>query len=172
MKNRSIILTFVPWILFSILPPYTGFTWAASIALILNIVFARKDLLEGVVLEIGGALFFAAMVVVGLVVSEGDTFTKNPNLWSNLAMTLIMLGSVLLNKPFTQQYARGKGSHRLHLQLSLIWTALLLIATGISVAHVYLGWSNLTSTLGTVIAIVLGIKITKLFPRWFNEKHK
>ena len=119
MKNKNnIMLAFVPWIVFS--AGLTTFLYGAIIAFILNIVISKKDLLRGVVLEIGGALFFAVMIILGLLFPQGNAFTQHPNLWSNVAMSAIMLGSVAINKPFTGQYT-DQGIPQLHRHLSAIW---------------------------------------------------
>lgn len=171
MKGQKIILSFVPWIVFSTSIGYSSFLSGAVIALILNIVIARDALLRGVVLEIGGTIFFASMVILGFFLHHGDIFTQYPNFWSNAAMTIIMLGSVMINKPFTGQYS-NRGSHRLHKHLSIIWGMLLLSATLISLAHIYFGLSNTMSTVGTVIVILIGIKANKYYPKWFYRKNK
>ncbi|MCH9644847.1 MAG: hypothetical protein K0U23_08345, partial [Gammaproteobacteria bacterium] len=146
----------------------TDFLSGAIIALILNIVIARGALLKGAVLEVGGCIFFTAMAILGLSLHHPDTFTQHPNLWSDIAMTIVMLGSVLMNKPFTSQYS-SKGSHKLHIHLSLIWSGLLLLSTLLSISHVYLGLSNTISTAGTVLAIFLGVKANSSYPKWLNK---
>lgn len=169
MKKNNIILAFLPWIIFS--AGLTSFLYSAIIALILNIFIARKDLLRGVVLEIGGALFFAIMVIVGLLSPHSNMFTQHPNLWSNIAMTVIMLGSVLINKPFTAQYT-DQGTPQLHRHLSAIWGFLLLLATFVSLAHAYFGLSNMMSTLGTIVAIFIGIKANTFYPKFYIKNSK
>lgn len=84
-------------------------------------------------------------------------------------MAVIMFGSVLLNKPFTAQYT-NKGEHRLHLHLSTILGALLLIAALISIAHAYLGLSNTMSIDGTVLVILIGKKANSVYPKWYYQK--
>jgi hypothetical protein len=169
MSQRKEILAFLPWIIFS--AGLTSFLYSAIIAFIINIVIARKDLLNGVVLEIGGCLFFAAMILAALLMHQPNTFSMHPNLWSNLAMAIIMLGSVLINKPFTSQYTQ-EGEHRFHLHLSAIWGALLLVAAVFSVAHAYLGLSNVVSTLGTIVAIILGVKANTVYAKWYYQRLK
>lgn len=169
MKKHNIILTFIPWIVLSTSNGYANFLTGAIIALILNIIIARDYLLKGVILEIGGTIFFGLMVLAGLFLHDHNTFAQYPNLWSNIAMTIIMLGSVGINKPFTEQYT-NKGNHQLHMHLSIIWGVLLLITTGVSIAHVYLGLNNTLSTIGTVAAILIGIKANVFYPKWFYRK--
>lgn len=168
MNAKKQILQFLPWIIFS--AGLTTFLYGAIIAFILNIVIARKDLLKGVVLEIGGCLFFGAIILLALFFPHSG-ITTHPNLWSNFAMTVVMLGSVIINKPFTKQYT-DKGSLPFHKQLSAIWGGLLLIATFISLFHAYFHLSNTVSTLGTVAAIFIGIKANTIFPNWYFNKIK
>jgi len=169
MKQKNIIFSFIPWIVFS--AGLTSFLNAAISAFVLNIIIARKDLLRGIVLEIGGVLFFGAMIFLGLFLSHADTFTQHPNLWSNIAMTVIMLGSVVINKPFTGQYT-DQGTLEFHRRLSAIWGCLLLLATFISLAHAYFGLSNTMSTLGTIVAILIGIKANTFYPKIYIENVK
>ena len=86
-------------------------------------------------------------------------------------MTVVMLGSVIINKPFTQQYT-DKGTLNFHKQLSSMWGGLLLLATIISLFHAYFHLNNTFSTLGTITAIFLGIKANTVFPNWYFEKLK
>ncbi len=156
MKSKNNMwLAFLPWIIFS--AGITSFLYSAIIAFILNIVISRKDLLHGVVLEIAGALFFAAMIILALLFPHGNPFTQHPNLWSNIAISAIMLGSVVINKPFTGQYT-DQGTSQLHRHLSAIWGFLLLLAAFVSLAHAYFGLRNTMSTLGMIAAIFIGIK--------------
>lgn len=164
MNQKKEILAFVPWIIFS--AGLTSFLYSAIIALLVNIFIAREDLLKGVVLEIGGCLFFAIMIVIALLLHQPNTFSMHPNLWSNLAMAVIMFGSALVNKPFTAQYTTS-GEHRLHLHLSAIWGSLLFIAALFSIAHAYFGLSNTMSTVGTVVAIFVGTKANSIYPKWY-----
>src|SRR3990167_4239279 len=168
MTQKKILLSFLPWIIFS--AGLTTFLNGALIAFVLNIVISRKDLFRGIVIEIGGVLFFGAMILLGLFFPHSD-MTLHPNLWSNIAMTVVMLGSVIINKPFTQQYT-DKGTLNFHKQLSSMWGGLLLLATIISLFHAYFHLNNTFSTLGTIAAIFLGIKANTVFPNWYFEKLK
>ncbi len=170
MKSKNNIwLAFLPWIIFS--AGLTSFVYSAIIAFILTIIISRKDLLRGIVLEIGGALFFAAMIIFGLLFPHGNAFTQHPNLWCNIAMSAIMLGSVAINKPFTGQYT-DQGTKQLHRHLSAIWGFLLLLAACVSLAHAYFGLSNIISTLGTIVAIFIGIKANSFYPKMYIENLK
>jgi hypothetical protein len=72
-ESKKLILTFVPWIIFSARP--ISFLWAAIIALIVNIIISFKDLREGIVLEIGGCLFFSAMIIIAFVMHQPNVFS-------------------------------------------------------------------------------------------------
>ena len=132
-------------------------------------IIARKDLFKGIILEIGGCIFFAAMILMGLFAHQPNTFSTHPNLWSNVAMAAIMLGSVILNKPFTAQYT-NKGEHRFHMHLSAIWSGLLFIAALISLLHAYFGLSNTMSIIGTIVAIMLGTKANSAYAKWYYHR--
>jgi uncharacterized membrane protein YbjE (DUF340 family) len=123
------------------------------------------------VLEIGGVIFFAVMTVVGLVASKHNMLMQYPNLISNVAMLLLMLSSVLIKKPFTKQYS-DKGDYRIHLHISLIWCVVMGVATAVSVGHVFFHLSNNSSTWLSVLAIFVGIKITKAYPAFYLERVK
>ena len=169
MSQKKEILAFFPWIIFS--AGFTSFLYSGIIALIINVAISREDLLKGVVLEIGGCLFFAIMILIGLCVHQPNTFSIHPNLWSNAAMSVIMLGSVCIDKPFTAQYTQ-KGEHRFHLHLSAIWGGLLFIAALISLLHAYFGLSNTMSTIGTIVAIIIGTKANSVYPKWYYQHIK
>ena len=70
MTQKKILLSFLPWIIFS--AGLTTFLNGALIAFVLNIVISRKDLFRGIVIEIGGILFFGAMILLGLFFPHSD----------------------------------------------------------------------------------------------------
>lgn len=169
MKPRSPLIMFLPWIVFSCLPN-NQFVTGASIALVLSVVLSWRLLLRGNVMELGGSLFFLAMMVIGLCYPHGNDITRHPNLWCNAMMTCLMLGSVVINKPFTAQYTEH-GTMAFHRLLSAVWGGLLCLATLISVLHLLFGLNMTLSTVGTILAIYLGIKANAHLPRWYFSQH-
>ncbi|MEI6621542.1 MAG: acyl-CoA thioesterase/bile acid-CoA:amino acid N-acyltransferase family protein [Actinomycetes bacterium] len=102
---------FAPWIVYWILSGSTSFETAVTVAFVLALLsnvltYARtKSLASLKVLELGTAIAFAVLAIVGLL--AGQVFVAR---WiqalGNGSLMIIMLVSVLINKPFTLQYAR------------------------------------------------------------------
>ena len=170
MRPRSPFIMFLPWIIFSCFPN-NQFVTGASIALVLSVVLSWRLLLRGNVMELGGSLFFLVMVVIGLCYPHGNGITRHPNLWCNAMMTCLMLGSIVINKPFTAQYSES-GTVAFHRLLSAVCGGLLCLATLISSFHCLFGLSNTLSTVGMILAIYLGIKANVHLPRWYFSQNR
>ncbi len=102
---------FAPWIVYWILSGATSFTAAITVALcfavVTNVVTVvhSKSLKSLKILEVGNAIAFALLAVIGL--AAGDEWVAR---WiqplGNGALFLIMLVSVLVKRPFTLEYAK------------------------------------------------------------------
>ncbi|MGW7369071.1 hypothetical protein ACWGI8_38030 [Streptomyces sp. NPDC054841] len=105
----------LPWILFSVLVGPGRFEFSVVIALAVAVVLVILGRLRHPhsslkILEVADVVFFAALAVIGLMASPGTlrwlgTYAGEV---SNVALTVIALGSMAIRVPFTVQYARER----------------------------------------------------------------
>jgi hypothetical protein len=102
-----------PWIIFALLsgPGRFEIAVASALAAFLVLIVADRVIRRGgswKLLEAAGLVFFAAMTVVGAVAGNGarrwlETYADE---MSNIALALIVFGSMAARMPFTLRYAR------------------------------------------------------------------
>ncbi len=138
----DLIFSFVPWILFLVADRFVSFPIALAIAGAAA-VFA---LLRAVsrhhlhMLDIANVTYFVVLGIALVAVRPDDMTT-----WSRYAqggahgfLTLIIFGSILVGRPFTESYARElvpaglqetAEFHAINRKLSLIWGTAFLVGT-------------------------------------------
>jgi hypothetical protein len=100
-----------PWIVMSLLNGPGRFELSVGIAFGLSALLLVLSVVRGgspKLLEFADITFFAALGVVGLVVSEGaiEWLERWAGEISNIALVVIASGSMAIRRPFTLQYAR------------------------------------------------------------------
>ncbi len=172
----EIILGFAPWILYWVLVANDTFESAATAGLvaagallILNLAHDRKPK----ILEIGGLVWFAVLVVVGLTADE-TFFAHWSYVLSNAALASIVLISILVGHPFARQYGEESVPQEywgspVFLQSTLViswaWFAAMVVM-GVSSAFTRSSPSN-DLWLDWIIpigAVVAAIKFTQWYP--------
>lgn len=178
---ESPFFDFAPWIVMSVLVGPQRFVLAVSLACGCACLIAAANWLVGVkpkVLDGVGIAFFAALVAVGLAV---DDVTRHwLERWSgDLSNTLIMLialGSIVLGKPFTVQYAhetiapehwQTERFTRLNYRVTWVWTG----AFAITALVGFLGDGPLgqpdniwTNWIVQIAALILALRFTEWYP--------
>ncbi|HTZ87244.1 MAG TPA: hypothetical protein VMB05_11315 [Solirubrobacteraceae bacterium] len=178
---ESPFFDFAPWIAMSVLVGPQRFVLAASLATGCACVIAGANWLTGVkpkLLDLVGIAFFAALVAVGLVV---DDVTRHwLERWSgDLSNTLIMLialGSIVVGKPFTVQYAHEtiapehwetERFKRLNYTVTWVWIG----AFAITALVGFLGDGPLddpdniwTNWIVQIAALILALRFTEWYP--------
>jgi hypothetical protein len=114
----SPIAGIAPWIVMSILAGVTDFEIAVGIALATSVLFVIANRLIGgslKLLEIADVVFFVVLIIIGGVASANvtDWLETWAGELSNVALVLIAVGSMLVHRPFTLEYAREEVSPEL-----------------------------------------------------------
>lgn len=108
--HPSIWLGFVPWILFAVLCRRDTLQAAVVCGLVAALVVGAPGVLAGrpKILELGTVAFFVVFVVVVFVVDPGadDFLNRYGRAIATGGLALIASASLLLGRPFTEQYAR------------------------------------------------------------------
>lgn len=106
----SIWLGFVPWLLFAVLCRRDSLQAAVVVGLLGAIAVAVPGVLAGrpKLLEFATITFFALFVVVVFLVDPGadDFLNRYGRAIATAALALIAISSLLIGRPFTEQYAR------------------------------------------------------------------
>jgi carotenoid cleavage dioxygenase len=176
----SILLGFMPWIVFGAVSGPTLFRLNAAViaALVLLLVMGFKQLAKGFVLTWGSLLFFGVILVM-VVWLRNAWFIGNLDILAHGTLAAIAWLSIFMGKPFVLQYAletvppERQASpifHRICRNLTAIWGVVFIISTGMSTAKAY-GW--LTDGLGVQAAslglIGLGLWLNHWYPQYVRR---
>ncbi|MFI8961819.1 hypothetical protein ACIGO8_06855 [Streptomyces sp. NPDC053493] len=131
----SYLRTFLPWIVFAVLPS-ADWQWAALAALAVAAAIVAGQLRSGVgldalVIELGSAVFFAALAAVAFADHDSPVHTYSPAL-SCATLGLIAGISLAVGRPFTAGIAKRttprevwslKPFVRTNVVVTAVWTA-------------------------------------------------
>jgi carotenoid cleavage dioxygenase len=148
----SILLGFLPWIVFGIVSGPSLFRLNAAViaSLALLLIMGFKQLAKGFVLTWGSLLFFSVTLVM-VVLLKNRWFIANLDILAHGTLAAIAWLSILVGKPFVLQYAmqsvppERQGSpvfYRVCRNLTAIWGAVFLLSTAMSVAKAYGWWAD------------------------------
>ncbi len=179
----SILLGFLPWIVFGAISGPSLFRLKAAIiaALALVLVMGYKQLAKGFILTWGSLLFFGFNLV--MVVLFGNLWViKNLDILTNGTLAVIACLSIFLSKPFVLQYARetvpperqaSPVFYRICWTLSLIWMVVFLIATGMSVAKTYGWWEGRMGYQAVSLGLIgSGLWLNHWYPQYVHRRTK
>ncbi len=174
--KMSLLLSFAPWITFWILVSNDSFleaVWIAfGIAFLLNIRTIVKGSVK--ILNLGSTIYFLLLAAAATLLHVGY-LEEYAYMAGNLALTLIVLISILIKKPFTLQYAREQvdkehwdtpGFYRTNLVISWGW---FFAFVGMTISSALLGIFEEKETLLNWIIpnlfLVAAIKFTDWYPK-------
>jgi hypothetical protein len=136
----GIFIGFAPWIVYWVLIGNTSFLTASTVALVLFVILIIVDVRKGrkpKVLEIGGLVFFAVMLVVALFTNDADV-EKWLQPASTAAILVIAVVGVFAGRPFVREYAvetvtpeiaETESFRRVTVQLTWVWIAAFAVMT-------------------------------------------
>ncbi len=179
-QTISIIIGFLPWIVFGVVagPSLWRLNAAIIAALALVLVLGYKQLAKGFILTWGSLLFFGIILVM-VVLCRNLWVINNLDILSQGALAAIAWLSIFIGKPFVLQYARETvPPERQALPtfystcrtLAVIWGVIFLIGTGMTVAKSY-GW--LAGGMGyqavSLGLIGLGLGLNHWYPQYVRS---
>jgi hypothetical protein len=147
--HSSVWLGFVPWILFAVLTRRDTLQAAVVVGLVGALAVSAPSVLAGrpKILEIGTVAFFAVFVVIVFVVDPGadDFLNRYGRAIATCGLAVIAAVSLLIDKPFTEGYAREQvdpslwGTERfreINRRFTIAWA---LVFLAMAVSHVVAG---------------------------------
>jgi hypothetical protein len=140
MKN--LIWSFSPWVAFLLGVRVGGVYWGAGIGLaVALVVLVRATRGHSVHLfDVIGVVYFGGLLALLAALHPSDiaTWGRYAQAVAHGSLTLIVFGSILIGKPFTEPYAREKAPesvwktarfHELNKKLSSVWGLAFLVGT-------------------------------------------
>lgn len=172
----GVLIGFLPWILFWFLTAANEFEPAAVAGLVASaawLVWTRVEHKELKLLDIGGTVFFAVMIVVFLT-AEADWFARWSFTLSNAALGGIMLLSIVVGRPFTRQYAKESTPPELwetapfkHITLVLTWMWVVIMAVNTVLSWLAVEFPDQDLWLSEILpiaSIIVGLRLNHWYP--------
>ncbi len=189
----SIVISFIPWIVYWVLVGNTAFTTAVTIAFALTVLNQLITRIRGgrvYTLDIGNLVVFAVLVVAAYTLPS-DVLEKWLSALSNLGLFLIALVGLLLGKPFVREYASAQvdaetaktgGFKTITLAMTWMWIGAYAIMTISSLVPPIVDGDatllDMDDTLGIVcywvipyVALGIAGAVSATFPPWFEKRN-
>ena len=189
----SIVISFIPWIVYWVLVGNTAFTTAVTIAFALTVLNQLITRIRGgrvYTLDIGNLVVFAVLVVAAYTLPS-DVLEKWLSALSNLGLFLIALVGLLLGKPFVREYASAQvdaetaktgGFKTITLAMTWMWIGAYAIMTISSLVPPIVDGDatllDMDDTLGIVcywvipyVALDVAGAVSATFPPWFEKRN-
>ena len=140
MKN--LIWSFSPWVAFLLGVRVGGVYWGAGIGLAVALVVLVRAICRHSthMFDVIGIVYFGGLLALLAAIHPSDiaTWGRYAQAVAHGSLTLIVFGSVLIGKPFTEPYAREQAPeqvvdssrfHQLNRRLSTMWGLAFLVGT-------------------------------------------
>ncbi len=182
-QTISIIIGFLPWIVFGVVagPSLWRLNAAIIAALALVLVLGYKQLAKGFILTWGSLLFFGIILVM-VVLCRNLWVINNLDILSQGALAAIAWLSIFIGKPFVLQYARETvpperqalpSFYSSCRTLSVIWGVIFLIGTGMTVAKTYGWWAGGLGYQAVSLGLIgLGLGLNHWYPQYVSSRAK
>lgn len=178
--SLGVLIGFLPWILFYLLPLHTLAQLKIGITalLIITIITNFQGLKRKFILPWCTVLFFAFVFLV-LVIFNIQVMALYLGIITHIVLTLLAFGSLLIGMPFTIQYARlevpkERWSNPVFIFINQILTA----AWGISflfnlilnIIYKICPYSNIALAVLANTSTISAILFTVWFPKWYRKR--
>lgn len=177
----SILLAFAPFIVFAVVDRLVGPTEGLVAGALTSLAVLVRDWLSPgrtpKLLEIGTALLFGGMALYA-VLGDPDWSIMAVRLRVDAGLLAIVLGTLAIGRPFTQQYAREKvaSAHwnspsflRTNTVITAVWALAFLVMVTADLVLIYMPDVHpRVGIIATVLALVGAIKFTG----WYPERAK
>jgi len=140
MKN--LMWSFSPWVAFLLGGRIGGVYWGAAIGLAVALVVLVRAISRHSthMFDVIGTVYFGGLLVLLAAIHPSDiaTWGRYAQAVAHGSLTLIVFGSILVGKPFTEPYAREQAPervwqsarfHELNRRLSAVWGLAFLVGT-------------------------------------------
>lgn len=178
----GVLLAFLPWILFYLLPLHTLMQLKIGIALLLALTILTniQGLKQKFILPWCTVLFFA-LVFFGLVIFDLKFLAAYLGVLTHIALTILALGSLAIGMPFTLQYARLEvPKEKWHDPVFIFINQVLTFAWGMSflfnlilnIVQKIHPYSNIILAILANASTLSAVLFTLWFPKWYRKRIK
>ncbi len=182
MTLLLILLSFAPWVLFSVFTGLMSVTIAALVGFLAELLLTIRNGVKHQLklFELGSLVFFFALTMSSLFVAS-TWLTMWARELGNITLFLLALGSILIGKPFTLQYARESVDQQywdspqfftINVVISWVWCATFAVMTT-SAGVVILARMHenlLFNWLLPIIVPLLALLFTIWYPKWVHQR--
>jgi hypothetical protein len=160
----SYVRTFLPWIIFAVLPS-SQWQWAALAGLVVAVAVIAQQRRAGagfdaLIIELGSAVFFAALAVIAFADPHSGVHDYSAAL-SSATLAVIAGASLLIGKPFTLGIAKRttpsevwglKPFIRTNVIITAVWTAAFAVTAAVLAVIAHAGDAHSTPAMLIQIA--------------------
>jgi hypothetical protein len=138
----DLIWSFAPWLVFLLAARITSLYGAVAAGAVAAIVVLVRAIGRERVhkLDVASTVYFVALGAVLIVVHPGhlDFWARYAQAGSHVALTLLVFGSIVVGRPFTESYAREttpeevwhtERFHALNRRISMVWGLAFVVGT-------------------------------------------
>jgi hypothetical protein len=138
----DLIWSFAPWLVFLLAARVTSLYGAVAAGAVAAVVVLIRAIGRKRVhmLDMASTVYFVALGAILIVVHPGhlDYWARYAQAGSHIALTVLVFGSILVGRPFTESYARQTTPksvwrtdrfHALNRQISAVWGLAFLVGT-------------------------------------------
>jgi hypothetical protein len=143
----DMIWSFAPWVAFLLGVRVGNVYWGAGIGAAVAVVVLARAIArhQAHLFDVIGVVYFAGMLVLLAILHPGDVgaWGRYAQAVAHGSLTLIVFGSVLIDRPFTESYARDRTPREVwgtrafrefNRRISLVWGLAFLVGTAALVA--------------------------------------
>jgi hypothetical protein len=106
----NLIWSFSPWLVFLLASRFVSFSGAVALGFVAAMIVLVRAMSQrhAHLLDLAGLCYFVALAVVLAITHPAhiETWSRYAQLGSHLVLTVLILGSILIRRPFTESYAR------------------------------------------------------------------
>jgi hypothetical protein len=142
LQMSDLVWSFAPWLVFLLASRVTSLYGAVAVGALAAVVVLMRAMARGRVhmLDVASTIYFAALGTALVLIQPGhlDLWARYAQAGSHLALTILVFGSVLVGRPFTEAYAKDRVPesvwqtnrfHSLNRQISAVWGLAFLVGT-------------------------------------------
>jgi len=173
----NLLLAFSPFIAFALLERFAGVAWALTLAALVSLAIVARDVLSPArhvkLLELGSLVLFGGLAIVALA-SGANWPVLMVRLWVDVGLCAIVLGSVLIGRPFTLAYAKERVApelwktqrfERTNRTLSLVWFLAFVVLVLADLLMLYVPQVPLAVGVGiTLASLVAAFRFSRWYP--------
>jgi hypothetical protein len=167
----SYLRSFIPWIIFSVIPDWKWGALAALALMVVQIRHASRDGKPASSLEVVSAAFFAVVALVAFT-SPHSPFHTYVGASSSAVLALMAWGGIAVHKPFTLAIARRQadrpvwdtpGFYRTNVIITSAWGTAFTLSAAAALALEANHGSSLAKTIVQAAGIVLPLLFTRFY---------